>query len=193
MDVPIRTGGLETAHRSRLATILRDTGVFSDAEVAVGLELFDDAISHQRPHGSTPLAPSPSANERDSDPDYSVLGAFTPDDELVGYACWGPTPGTDRTCDLYWIAVHPSAHGAGIGSRLLSKVERRLQARHARMLIVETSSRSAYAPTRAFYERRGYTESARVRDFYAPGDDRIILAKRLHQSRHDGGEYHDHE
>ncbi len=46
---------------------------------------------------------------------------------------------------------------------------------HARMLVVETLSRSDYAATRAFYERRGYDETARVRDFYAPGDDRIIF------------------
>ena len=73
-------------------------------------------------------------------PDYSFLGAFTPDDELVGYACFGPTPGTDRTYDLYWIAVDPAAHRAGIGTTLLSEVERRLQGQHARMLVVETSS-----------------------------------------------------
>jgi hypothetical protein len=47
------------------------------------------------------------------------------------------------------------------------------------MLIVETSSRSDYTATRAFYERRGYREAARVRDFYAPGDDRIIFVKRF--------------
>jgi ribosomal protein S18 acetylase RimI-like enzyme len=115
-------------------------------------------------------------------PDYSFLGAFTPEDELVGYACFGPTPGTDRTYDLYWIAVDPAAHGAGIGTTLLSEVERRLQGQHARLLVVETSSRSEYAPTRGFYGRRGYTEAARVHAFYAPGDDRIILTKRFHRS-----------
>jgi hypothetical protein len=50
------------------------------------------------------------------------------------------------------------------------------------MLVVETSSRSVYAPTRGFYGRRGYTEAARVREFYAPGDDRIILTKRFQHS-----------
>jgi hypothetical protein len=50
-------------------------------------------------------------------------------------------------------------------------------------LVVETSSRSDYAPTRGFYGRRGYTEAARVREFYAPGDDRIIYTKRFHRSR----------
>jgi GNAT superfamily N-acetyltransferase len=169
-------GELAPSHRDRLGEILRGTGAFSDDEVLVGIELFDTAMTSK-------LSP---------EPDYSLLGAFTPDDELVGYACYGPTPGTDRVYDLYWIAVHAAAHGAGIGTAILTEVERRLQRRHARMLVAETSSRSDYAPTRDFYGRRGYTESARVREFYAPGDDRIIFTKRFQHSP-DGGEHSHHE
>jgi hypothetical protein len=44
---------------------------------------------------------------------------------------------------------------------------------------VETSGRDEYLPTRGFYAARQYAASARVRDFYAPGDDRIIFTKRL--------------
>jgi ribosomal protein S18 acetylase RimI-like enzyme len=94
--------------------------------------------------------------------------------------------GTDRTFDLYWIAVDRAAHGAGCGTVLLSEVERRLEALHARMLVVETSSRSDYAATRGFYLKRGYVEAARVREFYAPHDDRIILTKRLAGSPRQG-------
>ncbi|HUF30074.1 MAG TPA: GNAT family N-acetyltransferase [Gemmatimonadaceae bacterium] len=113
-------------------------------------------------------------------PSYSFLGAFTPDGELVGFACYGPTPGTDRTYDLYWIAVDPANGRAGIASLLIDEVERRLQGHAARMLVVETSSRSDYLPARGFYARRGYAEVARVAGFYAPDDDRIILTKRIH-------------
>ena len=162
MATPLRVGTVRPADRDRVAAILRATGVFTNAEVDVALELFDETF--------TPAS------------DYSFLGAFTPDDELVGYACFGPTPGTDRTYDLYWIAVHPVAHGAGIGTTLLTEVERRLQGQHARLLVIETSSRSDYARTRAFYAGRGYADTARVCEFYAPGDDRIILTKRLQHS-----------
>ena len=99
----------------------------------------------------------------------------------MGYACYGPTPETDRTWDLYWIATDPRTHGTGGGTRLLTEVERRLEGLNARMLVVETSSRSEYAPTRAFYERRGYGEAARVRGFYAPGDDRIIYIRQFNR------------
>jgi hypothetical protein len=47
------------------------------------------------------------------------------------------------------------------------------------MVVIETSSRADYAPTRRFYHKRGYLESARLRDFYAPGDDRVVLTKRV--------------
>ena len=60
------------------------------------------------------------------------------------------------------------------------------------MLVVETSSRSDYGNTRGFYGKRGYAESARVREFYAPGDDRVIFTKRLQDSP-DGGERSHHE
>lgn len=158
-----RVGPLSPTHRERVEEITRTTGVFSAAEIAVAVELFDEAV----PPGST------------HSPEYVFLGAFTPDDELAGYACYGATPGTDRVFDLYWIAVDPDAQGAGGGSTLLSEVERRLHDVNARMLVVETSSRSGYEATRRFYERRGYHEAARVRDFYAPSDDRVIYLKRF--------------
>ena len=115
-------------------------------------------------------------------PDYFFLGAFTPEEELAGFACYGPTPGTDRTYDLYWIAVDPAFQGSGCGTILLNEVERRLKGQNARMVVVETSSRSDYGNTRGFYVQRGYVEAARARDFYAPADDRITYTKRL-QSR----------
>jgi ribosomal protein S18 acetylase RimI-like enzyme len=177
-------GELSAAARPRIAEILRASKVFSAAEIAVALELFDEAIADyglliagERPNQQSAL---PVGHPSNPQSDYLFLGAFTPEEVLVGYACWGPTPATDRTWDLYWIAVDTALQGAGIGTILLEEVERRLVGQHARMLIAETSSRSDYAATRGFYERRGYAEAARVRDFYAPGDDRIIFVKRFH-------------
>jgi ribosomal protein S18 acetylase RimI-like enzyme len=150
---------LRMTDRSRIEEILRATNSFRDEEIDVALELFDDSMA-----GS---------------PDYEFVGAFTQDGELTGYACFGATPGTDGTYDLYWIAVHPEHQGEGGGSRLLDEVERRLREREARMLVVETSAKSDYESTRRFYERRGYQEHARLADFYSFGDDRLIYAKRV--------------
>ncbi len=175
-----RIGELSAAHRARIAAILEATAVFRREEIDVALELFDETFPRDtRPTIDAATAAAPCNDAPPTDSSYVFLGAFTPEDELVGYACYGPTPDTDRTFDLYWIAVDPTVQGTGGGTRLMTEVERRLEGLNARMLVVETSSRPEYAPTRAFYERRGYAEAARVREFYAPGDDRVIFTKRF--------------
>jgi ribosomal protein S18 acetylase RimI-like enzyme len=159
----ISLGKLRARDRSRIRTILEDTGVFRPFEIDTALEVVDAYLE------------SP-------DQDYFALGAFTPDRDLVGYACYGPTPCTAGTYDLYWIGVSPRVHNAGIGTRLLAEVERRLAHSDARLVIIETSSLPMYAATRGFYEKRGYEICARVPDFYADGDDRLIYVKRIRTS-----------
>jgi ribosomal protein S18 acetylase RimI-like enzyme len=97
---------------------------------------------------------------------------------LVGWICWGETPCTERTWDLYWLAVDPAAHGKGVGRALVVEMERRLNGR-ARLISIDTSGRLDYGPTRAFYAALGYTAVAIVPDFYAPGDDQVIFTKQL--------------
>ena len=46
-----------------------------------------------------------------------------------------------------------------------------------RLSVVETSSRPDYEKARSFYLKVGYHEGARARNFYAPGDDKIIYLK----------------
>jgi len=180
MTAVARIGPLSADHRARLASILDATRVFRPEEIDVALELFDETFPRDaRPLTGAATAAAPRNDAPPTDSTYVFLGAFTPEDELVGYACYGPTPDTDRTFDLYWIAVDPTVQGTGGGTRLMTEVERRLEGLNARMLVVETSSRPEYAPTRAFYERRGYAEAARIREFYAPGDDRVIFTKRF--------------
>ncbi|HEX2450155.1 MAG TPA: GNAT family N-acetyltransferase [Gemmatimonadales bacterium] len=125
--------------------------------MAVALEVFDAAVA-----GS---------------PDYVALGAEV-GGSLAGWICWGATPCTVATWDLYWMAVDRALHGSGIGTALLAEMERQL-ANRARLIVVETAGRPDYASTRAFYEGRGYSVSARIADFYAPGDDLVVYVKRL--------------
>jgi len=99
----------------------------------------------------------------------------------VGYVCFGPTPATEGTYDLYWIAVSPKLHNKGIGRQLLNFTEREVVRMGGRLLIIETSSQEKYAPTQAFYLKNGYEIEARIRDFYRPGDDRLIYTKHLKQ------------
>jgi GNAT superfamily N-acetyltransferase len=148
---------LTAADRDRLEEITRAVRVFRDDEIPVALEVFDAAVA-----GS---------------PDYTALGAVL-DGQLVGWICWGPTPCTLGTYDLYWMAVDPAVHSTGIGTALVREMEGRL-AGSARLIVVETAGRPDYRPTRAFYEARGYRRSAVIRDFYAPGDDQVVYVKTL--------------
>jgi ribosomal protein S18 acetylase RimI-like enzyme len=175
--VQVRLGALQKGHRHRIREILDATSLFRDDEVAVALELFDEtfAVGPAR----APYDPG------DGVANYEFVGSFSREgavDTLVGYACYGATPGTDRTYDLYWIAMHPEFQGEGGGTQLLDEVERRLRQREARLLVVETSSRDRYTATRHFYESRGYTRAAELAEYYGPGDARVIYTKRLTHS-----------
>jgi ribosomal protein S18 acetylase RimI-like enzyme len=110
--------------------------------------------------------------------DYRLLVADR-DGKLVGYVCYGPTPMTEGTYDLYWIASDPTVRGQGVGASLISGMEADLRRQQARLIRVETSATEAYGPTRGFYASMKYTEEARIRDFYKVGDDLIMLSKRL--------------
>jgi ribosomal protein S18 acetylase RimI-like enzyme len=99
--------------------------------------------------------------------------------EVAGYACFGSTPLTKGTWDLYWIAVDPAKQGEGIGRALLAAAEAAIRAEDGRMLLIETAGKASYQKTRAMYLACGYREVARVPEFYDVGDDKVIYGRRL--------------
>lgn len=157
---PISITSLTRENRTDAEHILRGTEVFREDEIVVAMEVLDSFLA--RP-----------------EQDYSAVAALTRSEELLGFAVYGATPCTLGTWDLYWIAVSAQAQGTGVGTLLLRHVEQRLERSGARLLLIETSSRPSYDPTRVFYLKRGYHEVARVPDFYEPGDDRVIYSKTL--------------
>ena len=148
-----------TQDRTQLEGLLRRIETFTADEVDCALELIDGA-------------------SQPSNKDYQVLVAAR-DGKIVGYVCYGPTPMTDGTFDLYWIASDPQVRGQGVGAALVSAMEGDIRRRKGRLIRVETSAMEAYGPTRGFYAAMQYKEESRFRDFYKPGEDLIILAKRL--------------
>ena len=147
--------------RSGVREIVASTGFFSDAEVDVAEELVDERLHKGETSG------------------YLFVFAEDAAGRVMGYACYGPVPCTLRSFDLYWIAVRGEARGLGLGRAVLAKVEARLRASGGGKLIAETSSRDQYAPTRAFYLAVGFSEEARIRDYYAPGEDVLYFTKAL--------------
>lgn len=157
---PVITRPLEAADREAVARILESVGNFSAREQTVALELIDAWLSMGEA----------------SDYLCWVLEDAT---RVQGYICIGPTPLTDGTFDLYWIAVDPSAQGRGHGQALTRLAEDEAKARGGRLLLIETASQETYAPTVRFYERAGYHLISTIPDFYKPGDDKLTFAKRL--------------
>ena len=154
---------LAASDRDRLLEIVAATGKFTSQEVEIAREVIDEALL--------------------GDPDYRVNVLEVDPGRVVGYEAHGPTPVTEGTWDLYWIAVDPAAQGGGVGRALLEHAERDVLARGGRLLLIETSSQESYAATIRFYERSGYPLMARIKEFYRPGDDKLIgfLRSQTHQ------------
>jgi ribosomal protein S18 acetylase RimI-like enzyme len=146
--------------KPRITKILRSAPEFKAFEVAVAEEVIDSYLND--PPGSG----------------YHILVAEI-DSTITGYICYGPTPLTEGTWDIYWEAVAQEKQGQGIGSALMKSAEREIVRAKGRLAIIETSSTPAYEKTKRFYISQGYEVVARIPDFYAPGDDKLILQKRL--------------
>jgi ribosomal protein S18 acetylase RimI-like enzyme len=153
---------LHPADIGPLEAILRaNRPLFSEAECRVAGEVLREAV----------------AGAADEDP-YQVVVAEE-GGRAAGFACFGSVPLADGAFDLYWIAVDPACHGRGVGAELVEHVERAVAAQGGRLVVVETSGRSDYDRTRRFYERLDFEVAARIRDFYRPGDDKVVYVKSL--------------
>jgi ribosomal protein S18 acetylase RimI-like enzyme len=152
---PIAAGDRAILEQAVTASFVRD-------EVAVALELIDASIA-----GSD---------------DYQSLVASQVEGAphgIGGYLCYGPTPMTRATYDLYWIVTHPDARGRGVAGALISAMEAALRGAGATGVRVETSETESYGAARRLYQRLGYPRAAHLRDFYRPGDGLIIYYKQL--------------
>jgi ribosomal protein S18 acetylase RimI-like enzyme len=158
--LPIR--GVRPEDVDGILALARRTAVFTSEEVAVVKELVDFELSNPQRR------------------DYRSLVSEV-DGHIVGFACYGPTPMTEGTYDLYWIFVHPSYRGRSIGGGLLAQVEQAVRLVRGRMLVVDTSSTRRYLPARRFYRNHGFHKTGEVKDFYRVGDSRLIYVKQLVQ------------
>src|SRR5881392_1729268 len=157
---------LVAADRSGVFRILENAGNFTPDEVATALELIDEWLE---------------LGEHSGYLTYVLESQSEAVSEVLGYACFGPTPLTESTYDLYWIAVDKSKHRAGVGKRLLKFAEEEIVRRGGKMLLVETSSQETYGGTIQFYEKTGYVLVGKIKEYYKPGDDKMIFIKKLTQ------------
>jgi ribosomal protein S18 acetylase RimI-like enzyme len=152
-DLVIRD--LDRTDLPAIRRILHDTGLFPPALVEPMAEPF---LSGQAPH-------------------HWLVASQ--DDRLVGFAYAEPERMTEGTFNLLAIAVDPAHQGSGLGRALVAGLLKRLGRHRGRVLIAETSSLDAFDRTRSFYERLGFREEARIQDFYAEGDGKVVFWKHL--------------
>jgi ribosomal protein S18 acetylase RimI-like enzyme len=152
------------ADRGGVFRILENAGNFTPEEVATALELIDEWLE---------------LGEHSGYLTYVLESQGDDSSEVLGYVCFGPTPLTESTYDLYWIAVDKSQHRGGVGKKLMKFAEEEIARRGGRLLLIETSSQETYGGTIQFYERTGYELVGKIKEYYKPGDDKLIFVKQL--------------
>jgi ribosomal protein S18 acetylase RimI-like enzyme len=149
------------ADRAAIAELIVSVENFNQSETDCALELVDIYL-HDK-----------------NQSDYKIAVAEDSSANVQAYACWGSVPLTKGAFDLYWIATRPSSRGLGFGRALMNHVEQQVMSSRGRLLIIETSSKDSYQNTVGFYHNLGYEETARIKDFYDIGDDKLVFVKRI--------------
>ena len=155
--------GLAPTDRPAVAALLASIDAFSEEERAVALELVDHRLA------------DPASD------DYRFLLGFlaAAPERLAGYLCYGRTPMTSSTYDLYWIGTSPERTRTGVARDLVARMEAEIAREGGGLVRAETSSREGHGAAVRFYDAVGFTRTATLPDFYAPGDDLIVFTRRL--------------
>lgn len=139
--------------------VAENAGVFSEKEIKSVSEMLDAFFN-----------PTP-------DDDHTFIVYRDETRAVLGLACYGPTPFTDRIWELYWICVERTRQRNHVGHALMQYISAELSAQTVRALYLETSDSDIYSPARAFYEREGFECVAHLKDFYARSEGKIIFRK----------------
>jgi GNAT superfamily N-acetyltransferase len=145
---------------NRVMEIVESTKFFYDHEVEIAVELVTERLSQGESTGY-----------------YFVFAEV--DGITVAYSCFGPITMSKTSFDLYWIVTHNDYRGKGIGKKLLEETCKEAKNMGCSIIIAETSGLPHYSPTRAFYDNNKFLLEARLKDFYAMGDDKLFYTKRL--------------
>ncbi len=143
--------------KDALLAIVQESGQFDEASMAYVTQTLEDHLNQ----GS------------------DALWFTAYDDEPVGVAYCAPEPVTVGTWNLLMLWIKQGKQGQGHGSALITQVEKALVDRGGRLLIVETSGLPAFETARTFYHKAGFTQEARIKDFFELGDDKLVYTKPL--------------
>tara|TARA_R110002074_G_scaffold402342_1_gene608153 strand:+ start:96419 stop:98680 length:2262 start_codon:yes stop_codon:yes gene_type:complete len=142
-------------------SLVSKTGVFNAEEVSIAAELVAEAaLKGEKKSG------------------YSFY-FIEEGGKMLGYSCFGRIPLTESSYDLYWLVVDADSQKKGIAKQLLDLTEKTISSHGGAQLYAETSSKDNYKPARAFYQKVGFSECARQKDFYKKGDDKVTYVRMI--------------
>jgi len=139
--------------------IVESTGYFNKEEIDIAIELVEDKLNNSK-----------------STYQFKFLEI---ENKVIAYSCFGLIPCSKISYDLYWIVVHNNFRGKGYGKYLIKETENFIKNIGGYQIIVETSSKEQYKPTRDFYIKSGYKELVVYKDFYDYRDNKIVYYKIL--------------
>ncbi|XWJ91299.1 GNAT family N-acetyltransferase [Phytobacter ursingii] len=96
---------------------------------------------------------------------------------LAGIAYCAPEVMTNDVWNLLMLWISPAHQRQGVGNALIKQIEKELRNKHARLLLVETSSLIDFSAARAFYSKHGFIKEATICNYYAINDDKVIFTK----------------
>lgn len=153
---------LKTSDIESLTEVLVSTGFFYDSEIEIVKELSME-------------------NLKDGEEKSGYIFNIAEENgNIIAFSCYGAVPGTESSFDLYWIAVHKSSRGKGIGKIIMDMAVEDIRNKGGKNIWIETASRPLYEPTRQFYINYGCDQIASLPEYYGKNDDKIIF--RIHCS-----------
>ncbi len=145
--------------REDLYEMMQKTGVFGMQALDLIMELVDHYLFDK---------------EKNT---YQVFVGENDCHEVIAFACFGETAGTEGTYKLYSLVVTPAWQRRGIGKVLLDYTEQIVRTRNARMVVIEISSQQEYAAFVRFFNHQGYKSVGRIKSYYRSGEDMLFLVK----------------
>ncbi|MBV7415364.1 acetyltransferase [Aeromonas encheleia] len=97
------------------------------------------------------------------------------DGRLLGYALGGLGQDSSQGW-LLSLAVLPEARGFGLAERMMLRVEQALAGLRVERVRLTVDPVN---PAQRLYFRLGYVQLSEERDYFGPGEDRLLLEKRL--------------
>lgn len=141
--------------------ILQSTGFFYEPEIEIAEELATENLL------------------QGTEKSGYIFNIAEVDETPVGFTCYGKIPGTADSFDLYWIAVHESQRGKGLGKILMEMAVDDIAQLSGKNIWIETSSRALYEPTRMFYLKTGCDLIAELPNYYGQNDNKAIFLKKI--------------